>query len=284
MKNSIRSMWNPKDKHLVSHSSGYDSRIISLALAELRDEGMEIGEIHFRCHQPECKAFFRIMEIEGWDKDQYSCFPGGGENYYNIGVHDVPVNGFVSYFQQMNWWSDIIPRKEEKDWVIVNGWGGGFFKYLAYNEKTRVHLSTPDRDSMIIGEMMNQSAWGRYMCWESQWITRFKDMLQPFRGYEYLKVALTIDTSWCKALCPLTDNIRVQLSKAFTYNVDEVKRGDHDYILTIGDKRKAQMMEQYYSSKFYIKHKIEIDPFTNIYGWGARVWGFAVTVYQKIHE
>src|SRR3989304_5454130 len=45
----IREHWDASRPTLISHSSGYDSRILSSCLAQLRDDGFELGEVHFRC-------------------------------------------------------------------------------------------------------------------------------------------------------------------------------------------------------------------------------------------
>ena len=72
IKDVIRKNYKPDEKYIFSHSSGYDSRILSGAMAQLRDEGFsDFKNIHFRCHS-ERAGFFKIMEIEGWPKEQYS--------------------------------------------------------------------------------------------------------------------------------------------------------------------------------------------------------------------
>jgi len=83
-------------KYIFLHSAGYDSRLLSGIMAMLRDKGRDMN-IHFRCHQPECEDFVKIMQAEGWPKEQYSCWQGPEEDYYDVGRADISVNGFVPY-------------------------------------------------------------------------------------------------------------------------------------------------------------------------------------------
>lgn len=264
LKESIRSMWDPGERHLVFHSSGYDSRCLSLALAELRDEGFELGEIHFRCHQPECPEFVDIMQREGWREDQYSCYRGPEEDCYNVGTTES-VNGWAGYHQQMNWWSDL-----GDDWVNVNGWGGEIFKYVAMGGSPKIACTT-----------LNTNRIDGYRAWEGAWNTRFVDMLEPHMGYEYLKVAIKVRREWCKLLAPDVDKIRPNLAAAFNYYLP-APRGTHSYIFNISAARREEMKKLYRESKFYERYQMKIKPFKNYCCWDSRLWSFAVTIYEKL--
>jgi len=270
---SVLNFWKPKEKYAIFHSAGFDSRIISATLAELRDEGIEMN-VHFRCHQPECPGFSEIMKREGWDESQYSCYPGSKEDYYNIGVPDISVNGFTNYNQQMNFWSDIIPRSEEKNWNLIIGLNGEMFKYICKYKPAFTYC-----DNYGLNMLIDMTP-GRGE-WEGQWTTRFKDMIMPFAGYEYLKIATRVNPVWC-IMNKQTDNIRFELSKLFPYNISEIPHGEHDYSWNISEGRKKEMMDMYHDSKFYKKYKKDIYPFTNLYQWDAKMWGFGVTVYENI--
>jgi len=69
----IYSIWDPKTHHVILHSSGYDSRILSSIILDLYNKYGEewLGEIIFVCFGEESKSFEKIMEVEGWDEDQY---------------------------------------------------------------------------------------------------------------------------------------------------------------------------------------------------------------------
>ena len=277
LRKSILNLWNPADKHLMLHSAGFDSRIISGMLAELRDEGMNLGEIHFRCHQPECEGFFEIMKREKWKEDQYSCYCGSVRDYYNIGVSDISVNGFVNYNQQMNFWWDIVPRAEEKDWNLIIGLGGEMFKYIGGFKKPNFVYCDNFGLNMLIDMTPG------YGEWEGQWATRFKNLIMPFAGYEYLEVASKVHTEWCTRNKE-TDDVRFSLSKLFDYNITEIPWGSHDYKWDISRSRKAEMMNLYHTGEFFKKYKKRINPFSDLYGWDAKMWGFGVTVYDEIYS
>ncbi len=275
VKTYLREVWDPNGKYLILHSSGYDSRIISMSLAELRDEGLKLGEIHFRCHQPECPEFFKIMRIEGWDKSQYSRFPGKNRSYYDIGT-PISTNGFLGYGQQMNFWSDIIPQKEEKNWYNVNGWEGAWFRFIALGGPKNIKIDSI-RDRQLGVE--------RYWAWEGMWINRFRDMIQPFLSYRYLDAALRVRWEWCEELDDRADNVRVALQDKFDYDLSSVPRKIHDYNFSMTFGRKKSMLKLYYKSKFYKKYRRRLrnkELFKKRFGWDARLWGFAVTVYRRI--
>ena len=103
LKGYIVKCWDSNKPKLFLHSAGYDSRIISGIITELREEKGEdwIGEIHFRCHQPEGDLFKQIMRAEGWRENQYSLWEDvkGNDDHYNLGRLE-PVNGFMSFIQQ----------------------------------------------------------------------------------------------------------------------------------------------------------------------------------------
>jgi len=272
LKKSILSMWDCNEKHLILHSCGHDSRAISQALAEMRDEGIELGKLHFRCHEPECENFLKIMGKEGWDKEQYSCFDANNPDSYDYGS-DVSTNGFCGYHHQINWWSDIIPAREEKEWILVNGWGGEIFRYIG-----RLDERINNIDAIYHGTV----GYHRYASWHAQWIMRFKDMIEPLLGYEYLKEAIRVRRAWCVSYSKTSDKICADLSNSFKFDLKNIPRMDHDYNYNISPERKKNMMDRYFSSKFYNEFKIDIHPFATPTGWDAQIWGFAVTVYERL--
>lgn len=70
---SIEQAWKPGMFHLVPHSSGIDSRIISQTLVNLnKKHGDEwIGDLLFFCRLPEVEEFKLIMSFQGWKPDQF---------------------------------------------------------------------------------------------------------------------------------------------------------------------------------------------------------------------
>ena len=69
----------------MSHSSGYDSRTVSVVLRELRKKYGDnwLGEMYFVCWEPEIEDFKAIMDYQGWSEDRLILVkPGETVDYY----------------------------------------------------------------------------------------------------------------------------------------------------------------------------------------------------------
>lgn len=94
---SIEKEWNVNKFHLVYHSSGFDSRIISLAIKALYEKhGKDwLGDVLFLCFEPEGNSFIEIMDYQGWDHLQYSVYKRGCKNSdYYIESFDYEKNPY----------------------------------------------------------------------------------------------------------------------------------------------------------------------------------------------
>lgn len=88
---AVERSWDPEKFHLMLHSSGYDSRIVSRVIANLRDRHGRswVGRIMFLCWEPEGQRFEEIMRAEGWDASEYHvCNPGAAPSEYYADVLD----------------------------------------------------------------------------------------------------------------------------------------------------------------------------------------------------
>lgn len=77
LKRAIKREWAPDKFHLILHTSGYDSRMISGTLLKLyyllgKDW---LGDVLFVCMGPESDEFLKIMDYEGWNENQYVTYP-----------------------------------------------------------------------------------------------------------------------------------------------------------------------------------------------------------------
>lgn len=65
--------WTPGVQHVVLHSSGYDSRMLSWTLKRLHEERGDdwLGTVLFLCTPHEGRGFKEIMAYQGWREDQY---------------------------------------------------------------------------------------------------------------------------------------------------------------------------------------------------------------------
>lgn len=71
--------WESTKFHIIFHSSGYDSRLLSYILKKLLQKNGEkwLGDILFICWEPEGTCFKRIMKWGGWSKKQYYIYQEG---------------------------------------------------------------------------------------------------------------------------------------------------------------------------------------------------------------
>lgn len=284
--------WNPKERHLIFHSSGYDSRIISLTLAELRDEGFNLGELHFRCHQPEGEVFKQIMQREGWEKHQYSVFKGPEVDHYDLGNPEVYMNGWQNIKESLNFWSDL-----GTDWTLVAGFGGEISKFHAFkfsNGKT-YHDKINQRKGIKCQnkglEFLLNSYPGQGEM-EAYYQRIFNKVMYPFWSYQYLSIATLINPEYCKEVKDTdeygnkfrTDNVRKYITTLFKYDLSDIKYVKHDYNWELSIERIAKMVVKYYTSIFYDHWEIDINTdFSKMTGWDCYMYGF-MTCYERIYS
>lgn len=269
IKDYFRKMLVPEEKYIVMHSAGYDSRILSACLMELRGE-IETRNIHFRCHQPECEGFFKIMEMEGWPKDQYSCYPGKEKNYYEVGG---TLNGFQNYNQAMRFWGDIV--KDEKEWIAIGGFGANeYFKYVGKNLIRKNKRTNCEQLDMLLDNYPDEGQW------EGLWMRNFKDVYLPYLGYEFMKEAFRVKKEWCK-FNGETDLFRIAVSKSFNIGIENIAHGKHHYIWNLNED---YLNKRYYSSQFYKDYPLKgLNFIKGMYKFDAKIWGF-MTVYDEIRN
>jgi len=80
---AVDNVWDDDKFHMVMHSSGYDSRIMSLALKQLHKENLL-----FVCLEPEGSVFENIMKHQAWSEDKYMVYNKGisYDEYYKEGL------------------------------------------------------------------------------------------------------------------------------------------------------------------------------------------------------
>jgi len=110
LKDVIYKTWG-NDFHVVGHSGGHDSRIISTIIKELREEHGDdwLGKILFVENGGEGIEFHKIMENQGWGKSQYMVYNEGANprdyHAYSFNFKDAyqKFNG-ISGFPYNQWW------------------------------------------------------------------------------------------------------------------------------------------------------------------------------------
>jgi len=106
---SIAETWKPDAFHLVFHSSGWDSRIISAAIKVLvAENGPEwLGEgLLFLSNRWEADQFIAIMQAMGWEGSQYAAYREGS-----------PYEHFAEHAYDM-WRCAPCPRPGNMFWYL----------------------------------------------------------------------------------------------------------------------------------------------------------------------
>ena len=275
--------WDSDAPKVCFHSAGYDSRIISGILTELRHErGDEwIGDIHFRCHQPEERAFIEIMKMQGWGEDQYSVWENSPQDHYNIGRVTQVLNGFSPITHQMDFSSDILPDGKKKDTILIMGFNGGeFFNYYA--------VGNPRQKTIEYCQNPNINRWLSYFSEEGEWVSMYayehKELLAPFLCCGYLKVASLMPNKYVASVDPTLDTVRKALLETMSINTLAVDYGHHKYTWGISQDTKQEMISWYKDSKFYKAYGIEVvfdNILNNITGHDGKLWAFSL-MYEKV--
>ena len=97
----VESIWDDNKLYIMSHSSGYDSRIISAIIKKLGKTN-----IKFISFQPEIKQFREIMSYEGWSddhiitirpKDPMENYFASATKFEEVGKYSSDANKFITY-------------------------------------------------------------------------------------------------------------------------------------------------------------------------------------------
>jgi len=96
----IEREWEPNKFHLVLHSSGFDSRIVSELIRRIwrRNGDSWLGNVLFVCNKFEGAQFKKIMQHQDWDESQYMVV---GENVPIENYH-APSLDFKSAWMKLN--------------------------------------------------------------------------------------------------------------------------------------------------------------------------------------
>lgn len=249
-------LWDSNRFHLVFCSGGLDSRIMSLVLARLRRKKGKrwLGDIHFRCHEPEGQLFKKSMAKQGWKPSEYSVYKEGrfrGLDYFSIGKFNRDVNAFHRPLAEF--WDDLLTTKEERKTVLVTGSGGGeLFSYPLFKHwkftANRYEDFVYNTRAIVISVHRTYNRWN--------------DVLSPFLAYGYLDKAFRVPKKyfkWVKAECFSTVNPykgwqKRDLMRMALFNQ---LRGElplfvgHEYNLKISGATADYMRKKYRGSKFY---------------------------------
>lgn len=265
--------WRNDEFHLLFHSSGYDSRIVSGTLAKLRDTvgNWRLGDLLFVCVGPESDEFGRIMEYEGWRDDQYIALPDLAPAYEYIVDFDNAwkwVNGPYNYGYNLNY--AVVDRLQHmglvpEDDSDVQIWTGR--NDIAYEIWEGVDWS------------LKQDYIHNYSAVTSVVQYKAGDLVLPMMGYELMKIlsASELRVGWAALRPDLMHHIDPGLSK--------FERKSIKFPPLSGDQ--FERMCNAYDRSWYGKNVcLEVEPIgeTTAYDeWWSR-WTCAVVVEHLLEK
>lgn len=289
----LRRHWRSDLPTLVAHSSGYDSRIISQCLVELREEGFDLGRVHFRCHEPENEMFLRIMDRQGWRPDQFSVWPNQTQDTYDIGRLDDPgTSAWLPLTMQLNFWRDLIPYEEQGEWVACSGIGGG--EAFDYPAKGKIPVK-PFR--FCENEPIDR--WCRYFAgftdWAADWDAAFHHALLPFFGAGYAALVAAYPFRFRRVKQTQhgkVDLVRAAILETFDDDLMDIPYKGHNYRWAVSGER-AEEMRAFWGTCLF-RSMIPEDhiagedvvalALAKPSGYHARLWRFASLYEQLVEE
>jgi hypothetical protein len=181
-KDYIFKTWDSKKFHIVAHSSGYDSRILSQALFDLyKKHGKEwLGVTLFVENHGEGELTRKILKLEGWE-DKYFFHYGKNvppqalhgssfqwDSYFNKfnGIGSYPVNQWYDAYNKM-YQMGVIP----KDCQYYTGYGANEVLEMFAKHKRPISGYLSWHHTLQLGIFKD---WGDayHPFWDSEWIKR----------------------------------------------------------------------------------------------------------------
>lgn len=244
----LRKHWDASHPNLVLHSSGYDSRIISSCLAELRDEGFFLGEVHFRCHDPEGPAFIELMKRQGWHPSQYSVFDGPADDPFDIGRWDRPgTSPWTQMVKSANFWRDLVPYGLESGWNLVSGIAGGeATEYPADGKAPFLPWRFCQNEPV--------QRWFSYLVDNPDWVgdmeALFHKVLFPYLSEGYIRTIAQLQDRFLRYEDNGCDMVRAAILRQFKDSTLDIPRTYRIYDWRISEERWSEMRYRYGCSRF----------------------------------
>lgn len=265
-KNTLRKI-DPKEKYFFSCSAGSDSRIITALLSQLRDEeGYDFDNVLFHCWgRPEQDSFLSLMNRFRWKN--VSILDDSVADVYDVGTNEISVNGWYPYDSQMKFWGDI----NTKNYILLSG-AEGETLLRPFDIWKNSHGFFSNR-----GESIHFLA------------NKFKDVFFPYLTKDMLNITMKIPHFYKNIpdnrigrdkirsdICELLGVLDIPMPKPVP--------GSY-YNFNFSSDRKKMMIDLWNKSRFKKEFDVEIsyeDLFSRHNTYSSKMWGFAVTVYEKV--
>jgi len=244
----LTDFWDPDVPTLIPHSSGYDSRILSSCLAQMRKDGVDLGRVHFRCRPPEQESFLAIMQRQGWEPHEYSVYDMSGEDPLDVGAWDRPgTSPWLPVTSQINFWRDIVPYEEEENWNLCGGSGGG--ESVEYPT-----LGKPPSIGWHYCANHQVNRWFGYFPDGTDWAAdiegRFNMAMFPFFSSAWIAVIANLPDRHLGFHPSGCDTIRAAVLQHFDDNLLDIPRQPRTYSWSISNARWVAMHAHYDRSIF----------------------------------
>jgi len=116
--------WEPNKFHVVTHSSGYDTRLISVALKRLTEEMGEqwLGEVVFLEGDGEAEMSKKLLDIEGWGDHRFIKYNAAEQDVHEYHKRSIKFEDAWKRFESsvgfpLNVWWEPVEWAQEMGYV-----------------------------------------------------------------------------------------------------------------------------------------------------------------------
>lgn len=190
----IEENWKPEKDHIVMHSSGRDSRMLSWLIRKLfHKHGPDwLGNIIFLCSKQEGPPFKQIMEYEGWKKDQYLVV---GENLKDEDIFAPIFLNFKNAWRMCNgsftdarnmfiYFPEVAHRERNFPLENIQTWSGYFSDEFAEGSYLETGIANLNPGGPAIKHMFE------HLYWIPTYSSRpmMGEVIFPFADIDYVRL------------------------------------------------------------------------------------------------
>ena len=215
----IKNTWDDEKFHIIDHSSGFDSRILSFIIRKLYRRGILGGKILFLCLQPEGDGFRDVVKYLNWEEDKCLVYNENVRpdeyyrNCFNFKDNWQSFNGLSQWPGDILFWvikdlqsKDVLPLDDTR----IQSYGMGFTDELIkhkYNFRTKASVY----------KFLNIYYFSRF----PQSMSNFKgDRILPMLDFEIVKLMFCYDWGWH----PMK-KVKIDLMKRLDPKLTEIRNG-----------------------------------------------------------
>lgn len=259
----VESTWKPEKFHVLPHSSGFDSRVLSTILKRLKEKHGEawLGDYLFVESHGEASGFYDSMDILGWDRSKCVVI-NKGAHPHEAHAHNFEFenawcrgNGFVGF--PVNVWYNQVEWLQHRDMIPQDD--GQIQCYTGYgaNETARAcHRPDLFKNTNFDAPYVPGNNLGFYFPWhylhQLSGFTLKGSWVHPFYNIDYLRNLITycgkhidqLTLGWSVSSIILP-YIEPELSKVHKAVSKEIKKKGY---FTISDRLFNQAVSDYKSS------------------------------------